>query len=86
LSKWAANPGNGWCETVLHHFFSSPVCADDASAESGVVEGSDGNLYGTTMPPLATNPEDFQIAMAKPVQSNVGTENWIACDRIEVRN
>ncbi len=43
-----SNPGNGWCETVLHNFCSSPNCADGYNAEGGVVEGPGGNFYGTT--------------------------------------
>jgi uncharacterized repeat protein (TIGR03803 family) len=43
-----SNPGNGWCETVLHSFCSLPACADGLSPEGGLVEGSDGNFYGTT--------------------------------------
>jgi uncharacterized repeat protein (TIGR03803 family) len=43
-----SNTGNGWCETVLHSFCSSPNCADGQNPEGGVAEGSDGNFYGTT--------------------------------------
>ena len=37
--------GNGWCETVLHNFKSTP---DGASPVSGLTWDSLGNLYGTT--------------------------------------
>ena len=32
-----SNPGNGWCETVLHSFCSLPACADGLSPEGGLV-------------------------------------------------
>ena len=40
-----SNLGNGWCETVLHSFKSSP---DGASPFSGLTLDPSGNLYGTT--------------------------------------
>ncbi len=40
-----SNSGNGWCETVLHSFLSSP---DGASPFSGLTFDASGNLYGTT--------------------------------------
>ena len=40
-----SNRGNGWCETVLHSFLSTP---DGASPFSGVTWDTKGNLYGTT--------------------------------------
>ncbi len=40
-----SNSGNGWCETVLYSFMSTP---DGASPFSGLTWDSSGNLYGTT--------------------------------------
>jgi uncharacterized repeat protein (TIGR03803 family) len=40
-----SNSGNGWCETVLYSFTSTP---DGASPFSGLTWDPSGNLYGTT--------------------------------------
>lgn len=40
-----SNTGNGWCETVLYSFKSTP---DGASPFAGLTWDSFGNLYGTT--------------------------------------
>lgn len=40
-----SNSGNGWCETVLYNFMSTP---DGAFPFSGLTWDSYGNLYGTT--------------------------------------
>jgi uncharacterized repeat protein (TIGR03803 family) len=40
-----SNSGNGWCETVLYSFTSSP---DGASPFAGLTRDPSGNLYGTT--------------------------------------
>jgi len=40
-----SNNGNGWCETVLYSFMSTP---DGASPFSGLTWDPYGNLYGTT--------------------------------------
>ncbi len=40
-----SNPGNGWCETVLYSFRSTP---DGAFPLSGLTWDQHGNLYGTT--------------------------------------
>ncbi len=40
-----SNNGNGWCETVLYSFMSTP---DGASPASGLAWDQQGNLYGTT--------------------------------------
>ena len=40
-----SNSGNGWCETVLYSFMSTP---DGASPFSGLTWDPSGNLYGTT--------------------------------------
>ena len=40
-----SNSGNGWCETVLYSFMSTP---DGASPFSGLTFDPTGNLYGTT--------------------------------------
>lgn len=40
-----SNSGNGWCESVLHSFKSSP---DGASPFAGLTFDPSGNLYGTT--------------------------------------
>ena len=40
-----SNSGNGWCETVLYSFKSTP---DGASPFSGLTFDPSGNLYGTT--------------------------------------
>jgi uncharacterized repeat protein (TIGR03803 family) len=40
-----SNSGNGWCQTVLYSFKSTP---DGASPFSGLTFDSSGNLYGTT--------------------------------------
>jgi uncharacterized repeat protein (TIGR03803 family) len=40
-----SNSGNGWCETVLHSFTSTP---DGASPFAGLTWDPVGNLYGTT--------------------------------------
>ena len=40
-----SNSGNGWCETVLYNFASTP---DGASPFAGITWDSSGNLYGTT--------------------------------------
>jgi uncharacterized repeat protein (TIGR03803 family) len=40
-----SNAGNGWCETVLYSFKSSP---DGAFPVSGLTADSQGNLYGIT--------------------------------------
>lgn len=34
--------------TVLHSFFDGSVSGDGENAHGGLVEGADGNLYGTT--------------------------------------
>lgn len=41
-------PLSGSPLTTLYSFCSQPNCADGASPHSGVVEGTDGNLFGTT--------------------------------------
>jgi uncharacterized repeat protein (TIGR03803 family) len=41
-----SNSGNGWCETVLYSFISTP---DGAFPFSGLTLDSSGNLYGTTV-------------------------------------
>ena len=40
-----SNQGNGWCETVLYSFMSTP---DGAFPFSGLTWDTNGNLYGTT--------------------------------------
>ncbi|MGH7869975.1 MAG: choice-of-anchor tandem repeat GloVer-containing protein, partial [Candidatus Dormibacteraceae bacterium] len=40
-----SNSGNGWCETVLYSFLSSP---DGAFPFAGLTWDASGNLYGTT--------------------------------------
>jgi uncharacterized repeat protein (TIGR03803 family) len=40
-----SNSGNGWCETVLYSFMSTP---DGASPFAGLTWDPEGNLYGTT--------------------------------------
>ncbi len=40
-----SNSGNGWCETVLYSFMSTP---DGAFPFSGLTWDTSGNLYGTT--------------------------------------
>src|SRR5208283_5807094 len=40
-----SNSGNGWCETVLYSFLSTP---DGAFPFSGLTWDPSGNLYGTT--------------------------------------
>ena len=40
-----SNSGNGWCETVLYSFMSTP---DGAFPFSGLTWDPYGNLYGTT--------------------------------------
>lgn len=42
------NPGYGWCETTLHTFCSSADCPDGRIPYFGLIQGSDGNLYGMT--------------------------------------
>jgi uncharacterized repeat protein (TIGR03803 family) len=36
-------------ETVIYNFCSQPNCADGAGPGAGLVEGTDGNFYGTTV-------------------------------------
>ncbi len=43
-----SNTGNGWCETTLHPFCSLADCADGYAPYFGLIQGSDGNLYGMT--------------------------------------
>jgi uncharacterized repeat protein (TIGR03803 family) len=46
-----SNPGNnGWCETVLYSFCSQDpnICTDGAGPTGGLIQGADGNFYGTT--------------------------------------
>jgi uncharacterized repeat protein (TIGR03803 family) len=40
-----SNSGNGWCETILYNFTSTP---DGAFPFSGLTLDAQGNLYGTT--------------------------------------
>jgi hypothetical protein len=40
-------PGDGWTETVLHSFL--PDATDGQNPNSGLVLGTHGNLYGTTI-------------------------------------
>jgi hypothetical protein len=44
-----AKPGDAWNETVLYSFCSSAFCADGEEPQTGVIEDSGGNLYGTTL-------------------------------------
>ena len=42
------NTGNGWCETVLYSFCSQTNCTDGENPEAGLIQDTNGNLYGTT--------------------------------------
>jgi len=44
------SPGDsGWTYNIRHTFCAPPPCTDGASPESGLIFGTDGNLYGTTL-------------------------------------
>jgi uncharacterized repeat protein (TIGR03803 family) len=43
-----SNPGNGWCETVLHNFCIQTNCPDGWNPTNGLVQDALGNLYGVT--------------------------------------
>jgi uncharacterized protein (TIGR03437 family) len=51
--------------TTLYNFCSQPGCADGAFPEAGLVQGTDGNLYGTTSFGGANNEGTvFKLALA----------------------